>query len=696
MRQLHRLLRRRRQNQTSFLVSDPRGDRALLLVLIRLQPVCAPFPSPWIVADSPDRPFLRVDAPQAGRSPSPFQPIQRSKTTPLPDPPTHELSNFECAFPPFPLPRTKSLPRTGVAKPASSAPPLPSQGDADPNHPDYTKPTLPLSPAAPIPPPKSDNEPYTVPDKRHQREFSVDSKSSYRTSFASTRYGDSRPSTMTSSLRPSMASNGRGFNPFLDDAPPMPSAPAGSFAHGHARQDSVRSDYNGFPFGVSDESNSYRDEIENSGYSPFRDSVQAPGSRGSDLFIRTTPHARNVSDLPDLPEDRSPSPRSMTNNYQAYHTDHLLPPGQEEHHDASRKNSDANSESSISVSNFARALGLDTAESTADSSVASSDISPSETRSGTSLSSLPSEASLSRRKPSDISRLGPVVEEQPNQEPLLDDQPRTESLTPLDPPPVPGPLFSPDSPTDPAIFHGNLSLIPDNAKLSPVSPEEPPARSPTTPPRKPTPRPKGPCKGCGQMIMGKSVSSADGRLTGRYHRACFVCYYCHIPFQTADFYVLEDRPYCAQHYHELNGSLCLTCNTGIEGQYLETIERRGRGISDRQKFHPECLRCLTCRIPLKGDYFEWNGHVYCEPHAFKAASVSVSPHRQRRPTLPSPLSQAHHYPPRSPEPYGPGPGLRPHPRTPGPPSPYGPGPGPHGIPPGRRFPERRTTRLMMT
>ena len=94
---------------------------------------------------------------------------------------------------------------------------------------------------------------------------------------------------------------------------------------------------------------------------------------------------------------------------------------------------------------------------------------------------------------------------------------------------------------------------------------------------------KGNCKGCGELIMGKSVSSADGRLTGRYHKPCFVCKTCKEPFQTTDFYVLNNHPYCGRHYHQLNDSLCKTCDQGIEGQYLET--------ELKQKFHPYCFTC---------------------------------------------------------------------------------------------------------
>src|SRR6201999_3878201 len=72
---------------------------------------------------------------------------------------------------------------------------------------------------------------------------------------------------------------------------------------------------------------------------------------------------------------------------------------------------------------------------------------------------------------------------------------------------------------------------------------------------------KGVCRGCSQLILAgqKSVSSADGRLTGRYHKKCFVCQACKTSFPTAEFYVHNDHPYCAHHYHELENSLCATC-----------------------------------------------------------------------------------------------------------------------------------------
>ncbi len=181
-------------------------------------------------------------------------------------------------------------------------------------------------------------------------------------------------------------------------------------------------------------------------------------------------------------------------------------------------------------------------------------------------------------------------------------------------------FLSAELPMDSAVKGGRFSSFAqnENRSLSPsrdTSPQEKPrslspARS--TPPAEKPRRPatsKGNCKGCGVPIKGKSVSSADGRLTGRYHKDCFVCNTCSEPFQTATFYVLKDAPYCERHYHKLNGSVCKTCDKGIEGQYLES--------EDKQKFHPPCLTCADCKRNLRNDYFEMNGRVYCERDAFR-------------------------------------------------------------------------------
>ncbi|KYK61808.1 hypothetical protein DCS_02952 [Drechmeria coniospora] len=134
---------------------------------------------------------------------------------------------------------------------------------------------------------------------------------------------------------------------------------------------------------------------------------------------------------------------------------------------------------------------------------------------------------------------------------------------------------------------------------------------------------RGDCKGCGQAIYGKSVSSADGRLTGKYHKACFVCTSCSEPFASAEFYVLDDRPYCELHYHRINGSLCGGCGRGIEGQYLEDEERI--------KYHVGCFQCLDCGRSLSDGYYDVDGRSYCERDANRRAAQASSDGRSPSP-----------------------------------------------------------------
>lgn len=185
---------------------------------------------------------------------------------------------------------------------------------------------------------------------------------------------------------------------------------------------------------------------------------------------------------------------------------------------------------------------------------------------------------------------------------------------------------------------------------------------PLTPKAKSTTPNKGTCRGCSKLILvtQKSVSSADGLLSGRYHKECFVCHTCKAPFPTAEFYVHNDHPYCAHHYHELENSLCATCGKGIEGLYMETANVAGRG---KEKHHPECLKCTTCHVRLDHDYFELSGRVYCERDAFRLASLPKS--RDNMPSRPSPLIREYISSGQDP-----------------------------GMIKGRNFPERRVTRLM--
>ncbi|KAF5874830.1 putative lim domain-containing protein [Botrytis fragariae] len=188
------------------------------------------------------------------------------------------------------------------------------------------------------------------------------------------------------------------------------------------------------------------------------------------------------------------------------------------------------------------------------------------------------------------------------------------SPTPRVPPPAPLKPRNRDpspAPLNPRLR--NLSPAPMNgfqrSHTAPLLDQNKPLPAPRRPATS-----KGNCKSCTLPIKGKSVSSADGRLTGRYHKPCFVCTTCRAPFLTSEFYVHNDAPYCEHHYHQLNNSMCSGCDRGIEGQYLESEKK--------EKFHPSCLNCADCKRNLRHDYFEMGGKIYCERDAFRRAQES--------------------------------------------------------------------------
>ncbi|GAD93704.1 LIM domain protein [Paecilomyces variotii No. 5] len=473
-----------------------------------------------------DQPFLRPDpltpasnsprySPFSAGNKSPFRKPERTVTSPLPRPPSPELTNLDYAFPPFSLSsKSKTLPEPKVASPVES---------------------------------EQEENP------RHRWNGSMTS-------------GDplSRPSTSNSNRRPSASSVSRGLRTFWgDEAPPVPSGlPAGftyestwGSGNEHKRVESrgrLGARYDAFNSEITEEPLSYDNAYE--------------GNSSSSLALhrtRTLPMTQDERydsvSLKELP--RRPSGATDASQYrQTTMSEKDVPPIPENREHQSFSSSYATS---------------------------STGSSPSETTSQSSLSSPPSVSSRSsRRKPSDLSKLDTVLKElQPFQENKQDSPYNVDATVVsedsiLAPPRIGESFYMPDSPTDPAMEQGGLSFI-SNASYKndndPTVPRPLMTRSATEPPARRPVAPRKRCRGCEQIITGKSVSSADGRLTGRYHKTCFVCYTCRAPFQTADFYVLDDRPYCAQHYHELNGSLCAACNTGIEGQYLETNETVGRG-----------------------------------------------------------------------------------------------------------------------
>lgn len=124
---------------------------------------------------------------------------------------------------------------------------------------------------------------------------------------------------------------------------------------------------------------------------------------------------------------------------------------------------------------------------------------------------------------------------------------------------------------------------------------------------------EGPCRTCGEDVHDRRIySKKANELSGQWHRQCFRCLDCDIKFNKATpCYILDDKPYCQQHYHEENGSICQVCRGFIEGECLE---------NDRtERFHVHCLTCFLCSTQISGDYFIYNSELpLCGDHDLEA------------------------------------------------------------------------------
>ncbi|EGW30425.1 uncharacterized protein SPAPADRAFT_52511 [Spathaspora passalidarum NRRL Y-27907] len=129
----------------------------------------------------------------------------------------------------------------------------------------------------------------------------------------------------------------------------------------------------------------------------------------------------------------------------------------------------------------------------------------------------------------------------------------------------------------------------------------------------PAPAGTGPCRGCFFEIdphakgSNKAIFSTMGELSGQWHRKCFKCSFlnCDLHFtKHIPCYVLNDNPYCNQHYHMLNHTMCENCMEGIEGEAIQN--------ETGQMWHLDCLRCTVCRDVINNDYYLIDGVIVCE------------------------------------------------------------------------------------
>ncbi|KMU75757.1 hypothetical protein CISG_05154 [Coccidioides immitis RMSCC 3703] len=554
-------------------------------------------PPPPIDPHAANRPFLRLLVPTSPTSggiksasplsfspKSPMRQPQRSQTSPLPNIPSPERANIDSVIPPFPGPdsrastKSRSRARTLVKGDRVQSPLVTSPSEIANNGLDFR---LNQSTSTPVHDDDDDHDDHERRRRRsranrHKREVSVDSKSLYRMSMASSRYGDSISRSSTPGF-PNTASL-RGHPNYLDEIPPLPAFPIKS--------------YTPTPFIAEPEPYQFpnTEEFENDriATTPPRSSGLSTGLPGFELGFP-------IDGEPPKPQDRHSHAARLSDGssggvpLEVKRPDSQRGPGQDADFPAYSVRED------FSVSNFARGLGLGDPYHTTNDSTSSSDSSSSDAATTVSYSTQPSEPHSADLKP----------------------------------PPSPY-KYDLDSPTDPLFQQGRFECTPPKYERfgeleaepkpeerrgevrsvrsrPPSQPNQRPTKTDSPPPTPAPPKSPGQprrvrCRGCGEIIVGKSVSSADGRLTGRWHKACFVCYTCHSPFQTADFYVLNNNPFCAQHYHELNGSLCASCGQGIEGPCLQTeeiVRDEKSGTERRQISIPDCFRCKMCRIVLR-------------------------------------------------------------------------------------------------
>ncbi|KAK5664854.1 hypothetical protein QVD99_008394 [Batrachochytrium dendrobatidis] len=129
------------------------------------------------------------------------------------------------------------------------------------------------------------------------------------------------------------------------------------------------------------------------------------------------------------------------------------------------------------------------------------------------------------------------------------------------------------------------------------------------------------CASCRGPIQGDSIHA----IGAVYHRQCFSCTHCRVPFPDKRFFVYENKPYCQTHYHEKNNSLCGTCSRPIEGICVDVAELR-------RKFHPPCWCCAYCNRPLTGVYYAYGSRAYCEEDidiVYRSGNTKQAPTKRR-------------------------------------------------------------------
>mmetsp|Transcript_10869 Transcript_10869/g.24675 ORF Transcript_10869/g.24675 Transcript_10869/m.24675 type:complete len:415 (+) Transcript_10869:114-1358(+) len=113
------------------------------------------------------------------------------------------------------------------------------------------------------------------------------------------------------------------------------------------------------------------------------------------------------------------------------------------------------------------------------------------------------------------------------------------------------------------------------------------------------------CTECGKMIVGASVSTANGDV---FCKSCMVCSKCGAELAGKSFQTVDGRRVCSG----CSKVRCYACGRDITGQKTKVLDKF---------YHPECFKCQGCDKQLEGSFITKGDAVFCN----KACAAQAVP-----------------------------------------------------------------------
>eukprot|EP00121_Abeoforma_whisleri_P012433 Awhi_evm1s11476 len=86
---------------------------------------------------------------------------------------------------------------------------------------------------------------------------------------------------------------------------------------------------------------------------------------------------------------------------------------------------------------------------------------------------------------------------------------------------------------------------------------------------------------------------------------CFNCTTCTKVLDLNSFYDINDKFICKE-CRNAERPQCDSCHSALTGSYAMVGEKQ---------YHPECIKCSTCDVPLGEKIHTHEGKLLCEEHA---------------------------------------------------------------------------------